>query len=81
VIVVGGAEAAGAPDLESRFTVIINTFKRPDLLKTSIAHYEACAGVDQIRVVRTGLSTYTDLACRLSQHEMERTPPHTRSAG
>eukprot|EP00959_Pyramimonas_sp_CCMP1952_P281765 5889445-Pyramimonas_sp.AAC.1 len=33
------------------YTVIVNTFKRPDLLKRSIRHYASCPNVDTIRVV------------------------------
>ena len=35
----------------SRYTVVINTWKRNDLLKRSISHYSACQGVDAIRIV------------------------------
>eukprot|EP00242_Pyramimonas_sp_CCMP2087_P015660 CAMPEP_0198203936 /NCGR_PEP_ID=MMETSP1445-20131203/7267_1 /TAXON_ID=36898 /ORGANISM="Pyramimonas sp., Strain CCMP2087" /LENGTH=360 /DNA_ID=CAMNT_0043875543 /DNA_START=178 /DNA_END=1257 /DNA_ORIENTATION=+ len=33
------------------YTVIVNTFKRPDLLQKSIRHYASCPNVDAIRVV------------------------------
>ncbi|KAJ4804530.1 hypothetical protein LUZ62_017096 [Rhynchospora pubera] len=33
------------------YTVVINTWKRNDLLKKSVAHYATCAGVDAIHVV------------------------------
>ncbi|CAM6042985.1 unnamed protein product [Sphagnum compactum] len=34
-----------------RYTVLINTWKRNDLLKKTVAHYAQCNGVDAIRVV------------------------------
>jgi hypothetical protein len=34
-----------------RFTVLLNTFKRPDLLKKAVAHYATCPDVAEIRVV------------------------------
>jgi Glycosyl transferase family 64 domain len=33
------------------YTVVINTWKRNDLLRRSVAHYASCAGVDSIHVV------------------------------
>ena len=36
---------------DERFTVILNTFKRRDLLKLAVAHYSTCPDVAQIRVV------------------------------
>jgi Glycosyl transferase family 64 domain len=33
------------------YTVLINTWKRNDLLRRSVAHYASCAGVDSIHVV------------------------------
>lgn len=35
----------------SGYTVVINTWKRNDLLKRSVSHYSSCQGVDAIRVV------------------------------
>ncbi|EFJ36641.1 N-acetylglucosaminyltransferase-like protein [Selaginella moellendorffii] len=34
-----------------RYTVLINTWKRNDLLKKSVAHYSTCKGIDAFRVV------------------------------
>lgn len=33
------------------FTILINTWKRSDLLKQSIVHYTSCSSVDSIRIV------------------------------
>lgn len=33
------------------FTVVLNTYERPDLLRRAVAHYSECPGVDMIRVV------------------------------
>ena len=33
------------------FTVVLNTYKRPDRLKKAIGHYALCEGVDAVRVV------------------------------
>lgn len=33
------------------YTVVINTWKRNDLLKQSVVHYASCVGVDSIHVV------------------------------
>ncbi|XP_072983708.1 glycosylinositol phosphorylceramide mannosyl transferase 1 [Typha latifolia] len=33
------------------YTVVINTWKRNDLLKQSVIHYASCAGVDSIHIV------------------------------
>jgi len=46
-----GDKSSPEPDLEGRFTVLVNTFKRPTNLQESIRHYSACPGVDAIRVV------------------------------
>lgn len=46
---------AGGGDPDSRFTVIVNTFKRPKNLRAAIRHYEKCPEVDAIRVVRASL--------------------------
>ncbi|MCO5581318.1 hypothetical protein L7F22_035197 [Adiantum nelumboides] len=36
---------------EELFTVLVNTWKRPDLLKKSVQHYSQCPNVHSIRVV------------------------------
>jgi hypothetical protein len=47
----GVGEAEASDDLDdARFTVLLNTFKRRDLLKRAVAHYAACPGVAAIRV-------------------------------
>lgn len=42
---------AARTDDDGRFTVLLNTFKRRDLLKLAVAHYATCPDVAQIRVV------------------------------
>jgi len=37
--------------LRHQYTVLINTWKRNDLLEQTVAHYATCEGVDAIRVV------------------------------
>ncbi|KAF7097397.1 hypothetical protein CFC21_099220 [Triticum aestivum] len=44
------ASAAASPR-GSGYAVVINTWKRYDLLKRAVAHYSVCAGVDAIHVV------------------------------
>ena len=41
---------------DRRFTVLLNTFKRRDLLKKAVAHYATCENIAEIRVgvVRAG---------------------------
>ncbi|KAJ7546158.1 hypothetical protein O6H91_08G027500 [Diphasiastrum complanatum] len=39
------------PATRSRYTVVINTWKRNDLLKQSVEHYASCPSVEGIRVV------------------------------
>ncbi len=43
----------GAPEggARGRFTVVLNTYRRPDRLKKAIGHYARCEGVDAVRVV------------------------------
>ena len=36
---------------DRRFTVLLNTFKRRDLLKKAVAHYATCENIAEIRVV------------------------------
>ena len=43
-----GATKGGA---RGRFTVVLNTYRRPDRLKKAISHYARCEGVDAVRVV------------------------------
>lgn len=33
------------------YTILINTFRRNDLLKQSVEHYASCSGVDSIHVI------------------------------
>ncbi|OAY66990.1 Glycosyltransferase family 64 protein C4 [Ananas comosus] len=40
-----------SPPLGEGYTVVINTWKRNDLLKQSVVHYASCVGVDSIHVV------------------------------
>lgn len=40
-----------APADDAKYTLLLNSFRRHDLLKQSIAHYAACPGLDAIRVV------------------------------
>jgi hypothetical protein len=46
-----GLSSTGVLPPEQQFTLIVNTFKRPDNLKAAIRHYQTCAGVAAIRVV------------------------------
>ena len=46
-----GLSSIGSLPVEQQFTIIVNTFKRPDNLKAAIRHYQTCAGVAAIRVV------------------------------
>lgn len=39
------------PPSRQAFTILINTWRRPDLLKKSVHHYSSCSNVDAIRVV------------------------------
>lgn len=41
-----------AVEFPERFTLIINSYKRHELLKGAIAHYSECSRIDAIRVVR-----------------------------
>ncbi|XXG85842.1 hypothetical protein AAC387_Pa11g0858 [Persea americana] len=44
--------AAGRPSEPRKgFTILINTWKRDDLLKQSIVHYTSCSSVDSIHIV------------------------------
>ena len=36
---------------KEKYTVVVNTFKRPERLEKSIRHYSRCKGVDAIRIV------------------------------
>jgi hypothetical protein len=47
--ILDGPDGASLDD--TRFTVVLNTFKRRDLLKKAVAHYVTCASVAEIRVV------------------------------
>jgi hypothetical protein len=33
-----------------RFTVVINTFKRPDMMKEAVAHYSSCPYVGEVYI-------------------------------
>ena len=40
------------PDTRAcRYTIVLNSFKRHDLLQAAVAHYGACAEADAIRVI------------------------------
>lgn len=39
------------PEHPERYTVLLNSFKRPDLLRRSVAHYSQCEQADVIRVI------------------------------
>lgn len=70
-------------DSQERFTVLINTWRRPDLLKKSVQHYSLCPNVDSIRVVwseykeppsdtlRAVLRSYVKAASRKSTHTIK----------
>ena len=47
----GGGAGGGEGGARGRFTVVLNTYKRPDRLKRAIDHYTRCEGVDAVRVV------------------------------
>ncbi|CAK9191255.1 unnamed protein product [Sphagnum troendelagicum] len=51
--IMGWRHHLDSPQLPSRhqYTVLINTWRRNDLLKKSVAHYTQCNGVNAIRVV------------------------------
>lgn len=36
--------------VKDKFTVLINTFKRPDMMKAAVAHYAACPYVGEVYV-------------------------------
>jgi Glycosyl transferase family 64 domain len=40
-----------APADDAKYTLLLNSFQRHDLLKRSISHYARCPGLDAIRVV------------------------------
>jgi Glycosyl transferase family 64 domain len=40
-----------APANDAKYTLLLNSFKRHDLLKQSIEHYAHCPGLDAIHVV------------------------------
>ena len=40
-----------APADDAKYTLLLNSFRRHDLLKRSISHYARCPGLDTIRVV------------------------------
>ena len=45
------AAAAREAAADAQFTVVLNTFKRPDLLRRALAHYATCPRVAAVRVV------------------------------
>ena len=60
-------DSPGATD-DARFTVVLNTFERRDLLQRAVAHYATCASVAEIVVVwseQTPAPKETDADARL----------------
>ena len=60
-------DSPGAKD-DARFTVVLNTFERRDLLQRAVAHYATCASVAEIVVVwseQTPAPKETDADARL----------------
>jgi len=66
-----GLSSTGELPVEQQFTIIVNTFKRPDNLKASIRHYQTCAGVAAIRVV------WSEQVCA-APSSREKVPPAQR---
>ncbi|XP_068668635.1 glycosylinositol phosphorylceramide mannosyl transferase 1-like [Aristolochia californica] len=50
------------------FTIVVNTWKRNDLLKKSIAHYSACLCVDSIHIVWSESEPPSDSLHRVLRH-------------
>lgn len=46
-----GRKGSGTFTVQDRYTIIINSFRRPALLKAALAHYCACPQADAIHVV------------------------------
>ncbi|XP_068644527.1 glycosylinositol phosphorylceramide mannosyl transferase 1-like [Aristolochia californica] len=53
------------------FTVVINTWKRNDLLKKSIAHYSTCLCVDSIHIVWSEPGPPSDSLKRVQRHILQ----------
>lgn len=53
------------------YTLLINTWKRNDLLKQSISHYTKCAGLDSIHIVWSEPNPPSDALIRFLNHVIQ----------
>ncbi|KAI3955083.1 hypothetical protein MKW92_015483 [Papaver armeniacum] len=53
------------------YTLLINTWKRNDLLKQSISHYTSCAGLDSIHIVWSEPDEPSDSLLDILQHAVQ----------
>ncbi|KAI3850772.1 hypothetical protein MKW98_030832 [Papaver atlanticum] len=53
------------------YTLLINTWKRNDLLKQSISHYTSCAGLDSIHIVWSEPDQPSDSLLDILQHAVQ----------
>ena len=64
---------------QEHFTILINTWRRPDLLKKAVQHYSLCPNVDTIRIVWSEsteppsepLLTYLQSSVRAASHKLK----------
>ncbi|MCL7052085.1 hypothetical protein MKW94_019986 [Papaver nudicaule] len=54
-----------------RYTLVVNTWKRNDLLKQSISHYASCTGLDSIHIVWGEPNWPSDLLLDFLQHTVQ----------